>query len=222
MKREYEGEAIDDEEIARIYSKGAESSRIIQREYRKLGKLVAEACLEGGRILDIGTGPGFVAIEAAKALGGKKAKLVGLDLSDAMLRIARENAKKEEVNIEFIKGDAKKLPFKNNEFDVVVSNSSLHHWSDPIKAFNEVERVLKKNGWFLIVDLKRDINILAKISIFFFTLSMSKFMRKGFKDSIKSAYTKKEAESILRKSKLKNWTVKTSFIELVIEGEKIK
>jgi ubiquinone/menaquinone biosynthesis C-methylase UbiE len=145
MKRIPENEAIAEMEDARYYSKMM-SGWLVQHEYRALAREVARMGVPpGGRVLDVGTGPGFVAIEVARLLRGNGCEIVGLDLSKAMLTVAAENAQREGLSgtLTWREGDAKAMPFDDGEFDFVVSSGSLHHWEDPLIVFDEIARVLK-------------------------------------------------------------------------------
>ncbi|OGB88111.1 hypothetical protein A3H38_03565 [candidate division WOR-1 bacterium RIFCSPLOWO2_02_FULL_46_20] len=95
------------------------------------------------RILDVGCGTGELL--SRLAVKYPQAKLIGLDLAPGMVEQA--NKKVSQENIRFIVGDGEQLPFKNNEFDLVVSSSSLH-WMDFTKVLAEAARVLKKGGTF--------------------------------------------------------------------------
>ena len=97
--------------------------------------------IKGKKILDLGCGPGLY----SKVLKKKGAKVKGIDNSKNMIEIA----KKETPGVEFIVGDAEKLPYKNGEFDIVVSPLVIGHLSSWEKLFNEVRRVLKKRGLFV-------------------------------------------------------------------------
>ena len=92
----------------------------------------------GERVLDEGTGPGLV----AEAIAERQADVVGIDFSDAMLAVARQL----HPDLDFKKASAEKLPFQDNEFDVVVGNFILHHSGAPEKVLSEAYRVLSKNG----------------------------------------------------------------------------
>ncbi len=94
----------------------------------------------GTKILDIATGPGYVAAGAAK----RQCQVIGLDFSDAMLK----KAKQLNPDLEFIQGEAESLPFKNGEFDAVVMNFGILHLAEPQKAINEAFRVLRHPGKF--------------------------------------------------------------------------
>ena len=94
----------------------------------------------GVKILDIATGPGYVAADAAK----RECQVIGLDFSDAMLK----KAKQLNPDLEFIRGEAEFLPFENEEFDTVVMNFGILHLAEPQKAINEAFRVLRHSGKF--------------------------------------------------------------------------
>jgi ubiquinone/menaquinone biosynthesis C-methylase UbiE len=109
-----------------------------------------------GKILDIGTGPGRLPIEIAKQV--KNAKVFGIDISDDMIKIARKNAGREglEGRVEFKVKSANDTGFENNSIDLVVSTGMLHHLSQPIKAFNEIYRILRPGGEAWLFDGRRD------------------------------------------------------------------
>lgn len=94
----------------------------------------------GTKILDIATGPGYVAAAAAK----RQCQVIGLDLSDAML----EKAKQLHPDLKFIQGEAESLPFESGEFDAVVMNFGILHLAEPQQAIKEVFRVLRHQGKF--------------------------------------------------------------------------
>jgi ubiquinone/menaquinone biosynthesis C-methylase UbiE len=88
-----------------------------------------------------------------------QAKLVGVDISSAMVAQARRNLEKygQDLRIEVRQADANALPFATETFNCVVSTGSLHHWKHPYQALSEAHRVLKPNGHALIYDLVRHI-----------------------------------------------------------------
>lgn len=94
------------------------------------------------KILDLGCGPGFY----TKILNENGAKIKGIDISEESIKIAQ----KENPSIELKVGDiTKKLPFKNSEFDIVLSSLVLDHIENWNPVFKEVNRVLKKGGMFI-------------------------------------------------------------------------
>jgi ubiquinone/menaquinone biosynthesis C-methylase UbiE len=104
-------------------------------------------------ILDIGTGPGHLLSAMQKLL--PEAKLIGVDISSAMVAQAKRNLEKcrQDLQIEVRVADADALPFTEETFHCVVSTGSLHHWKDPIHALSEAYRILKPGGHALIYDL---------------------------------------------------------------------
>ncbi len=92
----------------------------------------------GLRLLDVATGPGYVAASGAR----RGAESVGLDLSETMLSYARSHS----PNVEFVSGDATALPFPDESFDAVVAAFVLLHLGRPERAVAEAARVLKTDG----------------------------------------------------------------------------
>lgn len=119
------------------------------------GFIEAAAARHPARVLDIGTGPGYVPIGIAKLYN---TEVVGIDLSEGMIALARENAGKERLGdrLKFEVGDGKNLRFEDGSFDMVISTATLHHWRRPVKVLNEGYRVLRPGGEFRIYDFCKD------------------------------------------------------------------
>jgi ubiquinone/menaquinone biosynthesis C-methylase UbiE len=104
----------------------------------------------GARVLDVATGPGYVA--AAFAETG--CDVVGLDLTPAPLALAEQMREVRGLtNLRFQQGDAEQLPFAEQTFDIVVSRFALHHSEDPQRVLNEMARVCQFQGTVAIQDL---------------------------------------------------------------------
>lgn len=102
-----------------------------------------------GRVLDVGCGTGLVAIRLAESLPG--GRILGVDLSDGMLRVAQAKAlARSAVNVSFRKMDAESLTLADGTFDVVVSLFALTHFPDPLRALREMHRVLTPGGRLVI------------------------------------------------------------------------
>ncbi len=93
---------------------------------------------EGKRLLDVATGPGYVAAAASQ----RGAKVIGIDFSAVMVA----EANRQYPNVKFQEGDAESLSFPDGCFDAVVMNFGLLHLGNPEKAFSEAHRVLSKAG----------------------------------------------------------------------------
>jgi ubiquinone/menaquinone biosynthesis C-methylase UbiE len=113
---------------------------------------VAERVRPGGRVLEVAPGPGYLAIEIAKS--GRE--VTALDISRTFVEIARENARKAGVEIDFRHGNAAAMPFEDGAFDFVVCMAAFKNFADPVGALDEMHRVLKPGGQASIYDLRKD------------------------------------------------------------------
>ncbi len=169
------------------------------------------------RILDLGTGPGYLPIEIAKRV--RDYQIDGIDPLLKLIKIARVNAIRAGVRerVHFEVGDANKLRFKENSYDMIVSTGAFHELKNPIKVLNECYRVLKPGGEVFIHDparvsagLEREkwmdsLNFLEKITYRFFTL-----FRK-FKPP--RTYSQKEAEEMISATKFKEYHIEEHLIK---------
>jgi ubiquinone/menaquinone biosynthesis C-methylase UbiE len=131
------------------------ASRVFRRLYARVAADVAAAGLaDGGRVLDVGTGPGQVPLRIADAR--PRLQLDGLDLSADMIERARHNATVGGVadRMSFTVGDVAALPYPDAAFDLVVSTMSQHHWPDADAGLRELRRVLRPAGQVWIYDLR--------------------------------------------------------------------
>jgi ubiquinone/menaquinone biosynthesis C-methylase UbiE len=122
-------------------------------EYRDSAAVVAAQVSEGGSVLEVAPGPGYLVLELAK-LGPYR--LVGLDLSRSFVRIATENATRAGVAVTFLHGDAAAMPFEADGFDFIVCRAAFKNFAEPVRALSEMHRVLKPGGKALIIDLRPD------------------------------------------------------------------
>lgn len=108
---------------------------------------------EGDTVLDLGSGAGND-IFVARSIVGKKGKVVGVDMTEAMVAKANENKKRLGFqNVEFLLGEIESLPLNDASIDVAISNCVMNLVPDKNKAYNEVYRVLKPGGHFSISDI---------------------------------------------------------------------
>lgn len=145
-----------DEGEAHKYARWAKmGSRVVYAPFaRKIVKSLPPL-KKGSTVVDLGTGPGFLAIELHKLL--PQVKIIGVDPSGEMLKEARKNADEAGLsNYETRLGEAEKTLIESNSVDLVVSQSSLHEWENPQKGFSEIFRVLKPGGSLILKDYNRD------------------------------------------------------------------
>ncbi len=108
---------------------------------------------EGDTVLDLGSGAGFDCFLAADKVGNA-GKVVGVDMTQEMIEKANANAEKYDYkNVEFRLGEIEKLPVDDNSMDVAISNCVINLVPDKEKAFQEIYRVLKKDGKMYLSDI---------------------------------------------------------------------
>jgi len=108
---------------------------------------------KGDVVLDLGSGAGFDCFLASKKVGDN-GKVIGVDMTNEMIKKARENAKKYNYsNVEFKLGEIENLPIEDESIDVIISNCVINLSPDKNEVFKEAYRVLKKNGKMYFSDI---------------------------------------------------------------------
>ena len=125
-----------------------------RRDYPITARAIAAQLPDGGDVLEVAPGPGYMAIELARL--GSNYHITGLDISRSFVRIARENAHRAGVDIDFQHGDVVRMPFASSSFDFVVCQAAFKNFPDPVAALDEIYRVLRPGGRASIYDLRKD------------------------------------------------------------------
>jgi ubiquinone/menaquinone biosynthesis C-methylase UbiE len=176
-----------------------------------------------GAAVDLGCGPGHLVIQLAEMAPGLH--VAGVDLSDEMLTEAESLGRQSGLDsrTSFRKGDAAQIPFPDGSLDLVVSTLSLHHWRDPVAVLDEIARVLRPAGAFLIFDLRRDLSPPFYLLLWFVTRCVVPPALRPVNEPLASrdaAYTPQEAADLCARSGLLGWRVTQGPLWLTIEGTK--
>lgn len=139
--------------IARWYNRTRSKD---MEDFRREAKRAAGSLANGARVLEVAPGPGFFSIELGK-LG--RFWITGLDVSRTFVEIATENASKAGVTIDFQRGNASAMPFADESFDFVYCSAAFKNFTEPVKALDEMHRVLRPGGQASIVDLRQDASL---------------------------------------------------------------
>jgi ubiquinone/menaquinone biosynthesis C-methylase UbiE len=182
------------------------------RRFVKIAQAVVHRVAPGGRVLEVAPGPGFCAIEIAKS---GRYSVTGLDISESFVRIARENAARNTIAVDFRHGNASKMPFPDASFDFVVCTAAFKNFSEPIPALNEIHRVLTPGGQASIYDLRKDASrdeIATEVRNMQLSLMSSLLTRWTFRFVLlKRAYTRVALEEMAAESRF-------GMCDIVVDG----
>ncbi|MCT7950804.1 class I SAM-dependent methyltransferase [Ancylothrix sp. C2] len=156
-------------------------------------------------ILDAGTGTARIPIFIAQMRPNWQ--ITCIDLSENMLKIGAENIEKagleSQINLQLI--DAKKMPYPDAHFDLVISNSIVHHLSDPLPFLCEIKRVLKPAGAIFLRDLLRPASSQIVDSLVKqYAGDCNEHQKQLFCDSLHAAFTLEEVQQMIEKAGLEN------------------
>jgi ubiquinone/menaquinone biosynthesis C-methylase UbiE len=181
--------------VARWYDR---STRKDMERFRALAARLRTVLPQGGDMLEVAPGPGFVAIEMAK---GGTYRVTGLDVSRTMVELARRNAAEAGVDVAFRQGNVSAMPFADNSFDLLACSAAFKNFSEPHRALEEMHRVLRPGGTAVVLDLRRDVPM-SEIGRYFRAIGLSTINRwitlATFRFMLlKRAYTPAQFEAML-------------------------
>jgi ubiquinone/menaquinone biosynthesis C-methylase UbiE len=219
MERVLEPEVMDTWEEAIEYD---------SMDFTEVNTAFAQRAVELGppacQVLDAGTGTARIPIIISQMR--PQWQLTGTDLSKNMLLVAARNVETAGLQgqIQLQLADAKRLDYENGRFDMVISNSLVHHLPDPLPFFLEIKRVLKPNGAILIRDLIRPASpdfvdaFVAGIGA-----EYSAHQKQLFRDSLHAAFTLEEVNQLAISAQLegvkvyqssdRHWTAERAWAE---------
>lgn len=192
LERVLEQEIMDSAQDAHEYAtfdNGAVNEEFVSR--------VLELAPKTGTVLDIGTGPGDIAILLAQRAPGLS--IVAIDLGEHMLAMARENVAhsglKDRVVIR--RADAKATGFAAGSFDMIICNSLVHHIPEPALLLREIRRLARPGAGLFIKDLHRPDSLeeLRQL-VDRYAAGCTEYQRKSFYDSLHSGLTVAEVQAI--------------------------
>ncbi|BAB74715.1 class I SAM-dependent methyltransferase [Anabaena sp. FACHB-709] len=218
MHRQLEPEVMDSWEEASEYD---------AMDFTEVNNAFAEEAVacglsEHGLVLDAGTGTARIPVLICQKR--PQWQLVAIDMAENMLQIATQHVQQsglqEHIRLELV--DAKRLPYEDGIFDLVVSNSLVHHLPDPLPFFAEIKRVCKPQGGIFIRDLLRPEDeatmnaLVASIGN-----EYDDYQKKLFRDSLHAALTLDEVNQLIITAGLtgveiyqssdRHWTAKRSW-----------
>jgi len=221
ISRQVSREGIEDDKAAQAYNR-------ISRwpQFRFLRRMIVGEIRRyhlDGIIVDVGCGPGYLVADIAQTL--PQLRIIGVDIAEEMIQLANRNISSLGLGerVEFRRGDVQKLPLEDNSADFVVSTLSLHHWSKPQEALEEIHRILKPRGQFLVFDLRRDARRLFYWLLHFAQRFVVPAALRNISEptgSARSSYIPVEVEAIFSKTPFEQRKIKQGFGWMFIWGRK--
>ena len=162
-------------------------------------------CPPTALILDAGTGTARIPIIMCQRR--PQWQIIGIDLAQSMLEIGRQNVEQaglqQQIKLELV--DAKQMPYPDAYFDMVISNSIIHHLPNPLPFLEELKRVLKPNGAIFLRDLMRPNSqeILEEI-VNKYAADCNEHQKMLFRDSLHAAFTLDEINELMQQASLEN------------------
>ena len=196
--------------IAHWYAK---NTRRDMAEFQRLADGLGRETPPHSRVLEVAPGPGYLAIELAKR---HSYKVTGLDISQTFVEIAKENARKESVEVDFQHGNASAMPFADEMFDLIVCRAAFKNFAQPGEAINEMFRVLKPGGRAVIIDLRKDVSIkeidgyISHMGVGWFDALLMRFTFRYM--LIPRAYTLEQFQGMAASSRFKGCDIQSTSI----------
>lgn len=137
--------------IARWYAKARSSGNQLA-SYRQQAAQLTTDLPDGARVLEVAPGPGYHAIELARS---GRLRVTALDISRSFVEIATDNARQAGVSVDVRLGNVEHMPFDDESFDLIVCQAAFKNFAEPVRALDEMHRVLSVGGRAVIQDMSR-------------------------------------------------------------------
>ena len=204
LKRVLEPEVMDSEKEAQEYN-DMDHSVVNQHFVEELFKFArdqtpaaADAEVDFGDVLDLGTGTALIPVELCRQ--DHDCRVMAVDLAVSMLELARYNVEAAGMieRITLAQVDAKRMGYDRGAFDLVMSNSIIHHIPDPVVCLQEMVRVTAEDGLLFIRDLMRpqDAETLEAL-VLTYTGKESEYSQQLFRDSLHAALSLDEIRDLV-------------------------
>jgi ubiquinone/menaquinone biosynthesis C-methylase UbiE len=200
VQRKAEPELMDEPQQAQAYA-SADFGAVNQAFVQRLLELAGER--RAAQVVDLGTGPGDIPLRIAAAKTDWQ--ITAVDGAPAMLHLAKAAIAqaRRQGQIRLLLADAKALPLADGAFDIVVSNSLLHHVADPLPLWREIRRIAQPGGIIFVRDLIRPADETAARQIVQqYAGSESALLQEEFCRSLLAAYTLAEVRAQLQATDL--------------------
>jgi ubiquinone/menaquinone biosynthesis C-methylase UbiE len=221
ISRQVSREGIENEKVAQAYN-------CISRwpQFRFLRRMIVAEIRTyhpKGILVDAGCGPGYLVAAMAKSF--PHLYIIGVDVAQEMVQLASRNMSSLGLGkrVEFRRGDVQQLPLEDDSVDFVVSTLSLHHWSEPKQALEEIFRTLKPGGQSLVFDLRRDARRLSYWLLRFAERFVVPAPLRNINEptgSVRSSYTMAEAEALFSETPFQQHRTKPGFGWIFVSGRK--
>jgi ubiquinone/menaquinone biosynthesis C-methylase UbiE len=179
-------------------------------EFTKLARRVADQLPRGSAVLEVAPGPGYFCVELAKlalTTTGPYA-ITGLDISHTFVDIASKKAAEAGVRVDFQQGNASSMPFADDTFDFLLCRAAFKNFGQPVRALQEMCRVLKPGGRGLIADLRKDASLesinheVDGMGLNAVNRVITKLVFRTF--LLKTAYTKRQFQQMLAQANFRS------------------
>jgi ubiquinone/menaquinone biosynthesis C-methylase UbiE len=211
VQKAYKGKGMEGR-TARWYARTRKNE---MEDFRRQARNMAQRLRNGSNVLEVAPGPGYFAIELAR-LGNFE--ITGLDISKTFIEIATENARQASVNIAFRQGNASAMPFPDSSFDFIYCSAAFKNFTEPVKALDEMYRVLRPGAEAVIQDLRKDVSLeeinsyIEKSGRGWFDGLMTKMVFKHM--LIKRAYTREDFQRMAAESRFGGCNINADSISL--------